>query len=76
MRDLGARDDVSFHTIEDGNGPWIPGRGAMVKVGDISVGEFGEIDPTISEKFGLKVPIQAGEFDVEALASSIPDPLL
>ena len=76
MRDLGARDDVSFHTIEDGNGPWIPGRGAMVKVGDIPVGEFGEIDPTISEKFGLKVPIQAGEFDVEALASSIPDPLL
>ncbi len=76
MRDLGARDEVSFHTIEDGDGPWISGRGARVKVGDIFVGEFGEIDPAISEKFGLKVPIQAGEFDVEALSSSIPDPLL
>ncbi len=76
MRDLGARDEVSFHAIEDGEGPWIPGRGAKIKVGDILVGEFGEIDPTVSEKFGLKVPIQGGEFDVGALSSAIPDPLL
>ena len=67
MRDLGARDEIVSHPIEDGEGPWIPGRGAKIKVGDIFVGEFGEIDPTVSEKFGLKVPIQGGEFDVGAI---------
>ena len=40
----------------------------------IEVGQFGEIDPEVSNKFGLKSPIHAGEFDVERLAAAIPDP--
>ena len=75
-RDLGARDEISFSPIEDNDGPWIPGRGAKIHIGEIELGSFGEIDPLVSEKFGLKVPIHAGEFDVRALAEAIPDPLL
>ena len=30
----------------------------------------------VSFDFGLKVPIQAGEFDVDALGRTIPDPIL
>jgi phenylalanyl-tRNA synthetase beta subunit len=40
------------------------------------VGCCGEIDPAISELFGLKVPIHCGEFDVDALGRLIPDPIL
>ena len=75
-RDLGARDEISFSPIDDNDGPWIPGRGAKILIGEIELGSFGEIDPFVSEKFGLKVPIHAGEFDVQALAEAIPDPLL
>ena len=32
-----------------------------------SIGEFGEIDPDVSGKFGIKAPIQAGEIDLEAM---------
>ena len=75
-RDLGSREDISFHPLDDHDGPWIPGRGARMLIGDIELGTFGEIDPKISALFGLKVPIHAGEFDVQALSNAIPDPLL
>ena len=58
------------------NGPWLAGRGAKVIIDNIEVGQFGEIDPTVSQRFGLKVPIHAGEFDIEALRTTIPDPVL
>jgi len=75
-RDLGAREDISFIPLEDKEGPWIPGRGAKMLIGEIELGTFGEIDPEISEIYGLKVPIHAGEFDLRALAEAIPDPLI
>ncbi|GIT41365.1 MAG: hypothetical protein Ct9H300mP10_03750 [Methanobacteriota archaeon] len=31
------------------------------------IGQFGEIDPAVSHEFGLRSPIHAGEFDVEAV---------
>ena len=40
------------------------------------VGSIGEIDPSVAELFELRVPIQAGEFDVDALMRLIPDPVL
>ena len=76
VRDLGAREDISFEPLDDKVGPWIPGRGAKILIGNIELGTFGEIDPEVSEIYGLKVPIHAGEFDLRALTQAIPDPLI
>ncbi len=80
LRDLGAdarEIEVGFEAMDDDEtGPYLSGRAAKVLVGGEWVGCFGEIDPAVSDGFGLKVPIQAGEFDVVALADLIPDPVL
>ena len=77
LRDLGANlSEVKWQGINQEEGPWIKGRGARVIIGGIEVGQIGEIDPKVSFEFGLKVPIQAGEFDVDALGRTIPDPVL
>lgn len=77
LRDLGADlSEVKWQGINQEEGPWIKGRGAKVIIGGIEVGQIGEIDPKVSFEFGLKVPIQAGEFDVDALGRTIPDPVL
>jgi phenylalanyl-tRNA synthetase beta chain len=77
LRDLGANlSEVKWQEINQEEGPWIKGRGAKVIIGGIEVGQIGEIDPKVSFEFGLKVPIQAGEFDVDALGRAIPDPVL
>lgn len=77
LRDLGANlSEVKWQEINQEEGPWIKGRGAKVIIGGIEVGQIGEIDPKVSFEFGLKVPIQAGEFDVDALGRTIPDPVL
>ena len=77
LRDLGANlSEVKWQGINQEEGPWIKGRGAKVIIGGIEVGQIGEIDPKVSFEFGLKVPIQAGEFDVDALGRAIPDPVL
>ena len=77
LRDLGANlTEVKWEAINQEEGPWIKGRGAKVIIGDIEVGQIGEIDPKVSFEFGLRVPIQAGEFDVDALGRTISDPVL
>ena len=77
LRDLGANlSEVKWEGINQEEGPWIKGRGARVIIDGIEVGQIGEIDPKVSFEFGLKVPIQAGEFDVDALGRTIPDPVL
>lgn len=76
MRDLGAGDNnVEFLPTEPGHGPWIAGRGSHIIVKGKNIGEFGEIDPEVSSKFGIKSPIQAGEIDLEVVRSLIPDPV-
>tara|TARA_B100000131_G_scaffold70611_1_gene67018 strand:- start:652 stop:2415 length:1764 start_codon:yes stop_codon:yes gene_type:complete len=76
FRDLGANlDMVEFLPTEKGHGPWIAGRGSLVKYSDHVVGEFGEVSPEVSYSFGIKSPINAGEFDVVALGSLISDPV-
>tara|TARA_Y100001970_G_scaffold27833_1_gene34026 strand:- start:38094 stop:39758 length:1665 start_codon:yes stop_codon:yes gene_type:complete len=76
IRDLVAGDDhVEFLPTEPGHGPWITGRGSHIMINGRSIGEFGEIDPEVSGKFGIKSPIQAGEIDLEVVSSLIPDPL-
>jgi phenylalanyl-tRNA synthetase beta chain len=80
LRDLGAisRDiPIRYESLtESDGGPYLIGRGAKVIVNNEWVGCVGEIDPSVSFEFGLKVPIQAGEFDVVALQRLIPDPIL
>ena len=69
-------DEVEYRPMDTGDGPWIGGRGSRVIIDGIEVGQFGEIDPGVSNEFGLKSPIHASEFDVEKLARAIPDPVL
>ena len=76
LRDLGAdNSSVSFREVTDGSGPWIVGRGAKVFIGDIEIGEFGEVSPDVIQSFGIRTPIHAGEFDVGIISDSISDPL-
>jgi len=72
----GDLEEVEYLPMNEGEGPWITGRGARVIVGGEEVGQFGELDPEVSNEFGLKSPIHGGEFDVERLARIIPDPVL
>jgi phenylalanyl-tRNA synthetase beta subunit len=53
----------------------LAGRSAKVIIGNTWVGCFGEIDPTVSNEFELKVPINGAEFDVSLLNSALPDPV-
>lgn len=77
LRDIGADlEKVEWVATEPNNGPWLNGRGAKALVAGEEVGQFGELDPAVGAEFGLKVPIQAGEFDIDALSRTIPDPVL
>ena len=77
LRDLGANlEEIKWEMVRENEGPWIKGRGAKIIIQGIEVGQIGEIDPNVSFEFGLRVPIQAGEFDVNALGKLIPDPVL
>ena len=40
------------------------------------IGSFGEISPRVLDEFGLRSPVNAGEFDVEGLNRLAPDPIL
>ena len=77
LRDIGANlEDVLWDATTLDEGPWLPGRGAKILVSGEEVGQIGEIDPVVASEFGLRVPIQAGEFDIDALGRLIPDPVL
>jgi phenylalanyl-tRNA synthetase beta chain len=77
LRDLGAdMGEVVFEATEEAQGPWIAGRGARVLISGEEVGQFGEIDPAVSYEFGLRSPLHAGEFDIEASGRLIPRPVL
>ena len=77
LLDAGVKvNPIQWVETEQDEGPWIKGRGAKIIIGGNEVGQIGEIDPKVSFQFGLKVPIQAGEFDVDALGRVIPDPVL
>ena len=77
LRDLGTDlEKVSFVATDEGTGPWINGRGAIIKIKSEKIGEIGEIDPEVSESFGIKSPIHAGEFDLEIIGRIVNDPIL
>ena len=72
MRDIGCT-DWSLETNE--TGPWLNGRSADIVVNGLVVGQCGEIDPSVSESFDLKVPMSGAQFDMIALSSVIEDPV-
>ncbi len=74
LRDLGSL-EYHIEKLPDNEGPWLNGRSAKVMIGDLQVGCFGEIDPVISEKFELRVPISGAEFSLEQLSKAIQDPV-
>ncbi|MEK9805011.1 MAG: phenylalanine--tRNA ligase subunit beta [Euryarchaeota archaeon] len=77
LRDIGANlDDVVWESTNLNEGPWLAGRGAKVFIFGEEIGQIGEIDPAVASEFGLRVPIQAGDFDIDALGRLIPDPVL
>ncbi len=77
LRDMGAlTDDFEFESTGPGQGPWIRGRGSKIIVKGEEIGEFGEVSPEVSELYGLKSPIQAGEIDLDLIAKIIPDPVI
>nr|MBC8518353.1 hypothetical protein [Euryarchaeota archaeon] len=78
LRDLGVNQEeleIVYKPIKSGDGPWLEGRGADILINGKKVGSCGEIDPAIADLFELRVPIQAGEFDVGLLGKLIPDPV-
>lgn len=76
LRDLGAdSSEVEYIPTDTGYGPWILGRGALVKLSGQLVGEFGEISPDVITSLGIKAPISGGEFDAIALGSLVDDPV-
>ena len=72
MRDLRCS---NWSLDSTNNGPWLTGRAAKIVVEGTVVGECGEIDPHVSETFELNVPMSGAQFDVNALASVIADPV-
>ena len=77
LRDIGADlSEAEWKATEPNDGPWRTGRGAKAIVAGDEVGQFGELDPFVTAEFGLRVPIQAGDFDIDALGRLIPDPVL
>lgn len=61
--------------LEDGDGPWLAGRGSKLIINDSWVGCFGEIDPAVAMKYELRVPINGAEIDVTALVELLEDPV-
>lgn len=74
MRDIGASNYV-IEKLPDDEGPWLSGRAAKIVIDGIHVGCFGEMDPSISERFDLRVPISGAEFSLTNLADTITDPV-
>ncbi len=72
MRDLGC-DNWSLAATE--NGPWLNGRAGDIIVNGLKVGECGEIDPNVSEKFELSVPMSGAQIDISLLESVLADPV-
>ena len=42
----------------------------------MEIGAFGEVSPKVLNEFGLRTPINGGEFDVAALSKIAPDSIL
>ncbi len=73
-RDLDIK-DWSLEPLEEGDGPFLYGRSAKWMVQGNWVGCIGELDPSVSLSYDLRVPISGADIDVDLLASLIEDPV-
>lgn len=73
MRDLGCDD---WNLEPKNGGPWLTGRSANIVVNGTVIGECGEVDPHVSERFDLNVPISGAQFDMQSISQVIKDPVL
>ena len=70
---LAAIPRVTYTAVSD-NPSYHPGRCAEVKAGDVRLGVFGQIHPTVCENYGIDIPLYAAEIDFDALfAASTSD---
>lgn len=74
MRDLGEA-DYNIEPLSGTMGPWLAGRSAKVIIKGEHVGCFGEMDPSVSAHYELRVPLSGAEFDIQALQSVLEDPV-
>ncbi|MEE8464863.1 MAG: phenylalanine--tRNA ligase subunit beta, partial [Dehalococcoidia bacterium] len=50
-----------------------PGRRAIIKAGDVTLGAVGEIHPSVMDRLGLEQPrISAFEFDLDSVLAALP----
>lgn len=61
--------------ITGNHGPWLKGRGAEIIISEVKVGEIGELDPRVSNKFELNVPIHGAELYLDKLKEIVQDPV-
>jgi len=73
-KDLGIK-EWHAEPLQEGDGPWLNGRGAKLVVNGTWVGCFGELDPATSSIYELRVPINGAEIDVHALMKIVEDPV-
>ncbi len=72
---LGGVKEVQF-TAEAGNPSYHPGRCANVYAGDRKIGVFGQIHPTVAERYGVDCPLYAAELSFAAMLDCArPDPV-
>ncbi len=78
MRDMALdKFNISYElkeTIEN-HGPWLFGRGAEIFAAGEKVGEMGEIDPNVSNRFELNIPIHGAELYIDKLIDIVQDPI-
>ncbi len=72
--DLGI-ENWAAEALEEGDGPWLAGRGAKLVVNGQWVGCFGELDPSVAMHYDLRVPLNGAELDVTALMATLDDPV-
>jgi phenylalanyl-tRNA synthetase beta chain len=49
-----------------------PGKSASVKLGDATLGVFGELHPQVQAHYDFVTPVLAADFDLEAILAAIP----
>lgn len=63
---LAAIKDYTVASVSD-NASYHPGRCAEIRVGDRTLGVFGEVHPLVLKNYGIDVPVYAAELDFDAL---------
>ena len=75
LKDLGIKGNQIVEWISTEDGPWLSGRGCKIQINGTTIGELGEVDPSVSSEFDLRVPIHGGELDISSIINSLPDPV-